>query len=178
MGHAINIHDSDGQSRLPRPRVRATVLSIARYKNMQNIQNILLFDDDPIFLKIAKRFADKRRLPMTPVETFEEFKEQWSRSRPDLVILDYDLNFGLLGPHIARLLGSTPVILISRKTRKIEEGGHWSANIRSFFHKKYGIPRLIGEVHSILGVKPHSDILSYAKVHRLDDHRSRRERLH
>ena len=109
-----------------------TRLQRAHFANMHNIENILLFDDDPIFLKIAKRFADKRQLPMTAVESYEDFKRQWSRNKPDLVILDFDLERGLLGPQIARLLGNTPVIIISRKTRKMDEGAHWSDNIRSF----------------------------------------------
>lgn len=153
-----------------------TAMQKARFANIPSIENVLLFDDDPIFLKIAKRFADKRHLPMTAVESFEDFKQQWSRSKPDLVILDFDLELGLLGPQIARLLGDTPVILISRKARHMDEGAHWSDNIQSFFHKKYGLPRLIGEVHAVLGVKAHRDILGYSNVYRLDDYRSKKRR--
>ncbi len=172
------IEDMEYTMRTPRTKAYRyrTPLQRARYSNMINIENVLLFDDDPIFLKIAKRFADKRHLPMTAVESYEEFKKHWSRHKPDLVILDYDLELGLLGPQIARLLGDTPVILISRKTRKIDEGAHWSDNIRSFLHKKYGLPRLIGEIHTVLGVKAQRYLFSLSNVYRLDDYRAKKRR--
>ncbi|RYZ60540.1 MAG: response regulator [Proteobacteria bacterium] len=158
------------------PRESVSPLKRATYRNIRQIHNILMFDDDPIFSKIAKRFADKKHLPLTSVETFEEFKRQWSHSTPDLVILDYDLEFDLLGPQIARLLGDTPVILISRKTRKESDDGHWSDNIRTFVHKKYGIPRLINEVHSVLGVRQEREFLKTSNLYSLDEYRARRRR--
>jgi DNA-binding response OmpR family regulator len=159
------------------PRESLTPLQRAKYRNIRQITNVLMFDDDPIFSKIAKRFADKKHLPLTSVETFEQFKLHWSQTTPDLVILDYDLDFDLLGPQIARLLGNTPVILISRKTRKESDDGHWSDNIRTFVHKKYGLPRLINEVHSVLGIKQERALLEPSNLYSLDEYRSRKRRV-
>jgi DNA-binding response OmpR family regulator len=169
-------HYKRPQKRIFIPEESMSALKRATYRNIRRINSVLMFDDDPIFSKIAKRFADKRQLPLTSVETFEQFKLQWSRSTPDLVILDYDLDFDLHGPQIARLLGDTPVILISRKTRKESEDGHWSENIRRFVHKKYGIPRLINEVHSVLGVKQDRELLKPSNLYSLDEYRSRKRR--
>lgn len=103
----------------------------------------LLLDDDPTYGKIVARFAEKRQIGLTICGSFDELKQKWHESHPQVAIIDYDLSDFVTGVDIARLLGDLPVILVSRKARWVPGRDSWSRNIKNFVHKKYGVPRLL-----------------------------------
>jgi DNA-binding NtrC family response regulator len=104
---------------------------------------IMLMDDDPTYRKIVERFCEKRNISLIMCKNFKELKEKWVSDRPTFVIIDFDLDENLTGPDVAKLMGWTPVMLISRKISWIPPQYAWSKNIVEFFHKKYGVSKMI-----------------------------------
>jgi DNA-binding response OmpR family regulator len=106
-------------------------------------KKILLLDDDPTYCKLVERFGAQRSIPVTACGDATEFLKTFQDIKPDVAIIDFHLDEGLNGLEIARRIGSTPVLLISRKASWLLEKGSWGSNIKSFVHKKYGVPKLL-----------------------------------
>ena len=106
-------------------------------------RKILLLDDDPTYCKLVERYGARSRVPVTTCGDVSEFLKVFKELKPDVAIIDFHLDEGLNGLDIARHLGSTPVLLVSRKASWLLEKGSWGSNIKSFVHKKYGVPKLL-----------------------------------
>lgn len=111
---------------------------------------VLLLDDDPTYRGIVGRFAERKNIALTVCKDFAELKHKWTTAQPDVAIIDFYLDEDLYGPDIARLLGATPVVLVSRSTAWLSEGSAWRGqNIQTFFHKRFGVPKLLDTVLAI-----------------------------
>ena len=104
---------------------------------------ILVLDDDPIFRRIVDRFASRNHLNVVTCKDLAELKAIWRRTPPELAVIDFNLGEEINGTDIARLLGNTPVLLVSRNSARIPPKSTWSANILEYLDKNAGIPTLL-----------------------------------
>ena len=104
---------------------------------------ILLLDDDPIYRRKVARFAERRAMVVTLCKDVRDLRQSWFLCAPDVAIIDYSLDEDLLGVDVARLLGATPVLLISRSSVWLQNVSVNGGNIKQVFDKKYGVPRLL-----------------------------------
>ena len=118
-------------------------------------KNILLFDDDIIFCQMIKKYAKRKGLSLRVCHNIDEFKKQWDKKTPQLLIVDYELDEHLKGTSIVEATGEVPVLLISRKSQWMNNEEGFDPSIHNFFHKKYGAEKLIEK--AIMITKKHSD---------------------
>ena len=103
----------------------------------------IVLEDDPTYLRILERFAEKRNIQITSCQTFGEFKKKWKSSSPDVALIDFNLGGDLNGSEVARLLGKTPVVLMSRSRPIVQRNKSWSDNIKVFLDKSVGVSELL-----------------------------------
>ncbi|MDA9951410.1 response regulator [Oligoflexaceae bacterium] len=106
---------------------------------MKEQPRILLYDDDPIFCDIMAATAKKKNIHLTICRNLNELLRKWE-SKPDLVLLDCNLDEDLKGQDVARLIEKTPVILISesKPSASVKD-----ANVKGFIEKVIGPSKLL-----------------------------------
>lgn len=107
--------------------------------------NLLVIDDDPLFLKTLRRAASKEQIAITECGSLEEIDAVALPETFDVAVIDYYLDGirrELRGPKLAERLGSTPTVLVSRRGECISEQDPWPGNVRYCLNKEKG-PRTI-----------------------------------
>ncbi len=108
--------------------------------------HLLVVDDDPLFLRMVHRAADREHIAVTECGSLGEVEAVAMPGVFDVAIVDYYLDgisSNLKGPGIADRLGSTPTILVSQRQESICEGDPWPDNVRFYLNKEVGTQTLI-----------------------------------
>ena len=111
--------------------------------HFQPYLTVLILDDDPVFRKIADRHARKSNIRTILCTSFDDLEFQMSIIKPDVAILDYQIDIETTSVDHAYLLGNVPVLLTSRRSNWIPE--QLPRNFRTFVPKKYGAEKIVRE---------------------------------
>jgi DNA-binding response OmpR family regulator len=103
--------------------------------------HLLLIDDDPMFLKMIKRAADRERIAVTECSSIGEVEAVALSGVFDAAVVDYYLDAmkpDLKGTALAGLLGKTPTILVSQHEGCMFESDPWPQNVQYYLNKNKG----------------------------------------
>ena len=103
--------------------------------------HLLVIDDDPLFRKVIAVIGETRGIAVTACGTLQEIEAVALPDVFDTAIIDYYLD-GIRrdykGIMIARRLGQTPIILVSRRGQCLIDNQVWPATVREFIDKSKG----------------------------------------
>ncbi|WP_176736883.1 response regulator [Oligoflexus tunisiensis] len=101
---------------------------------------IVLFDDDPFFVRMMEQYARRNYLSLTGVWRMDDIP-RIARQDFDLAIIDYDLG-DLSGIEVAEFLeevfDTMPFIMISHSQRWPDKNQPWPRSVRNFVLKENG----------------------------------------
>jgi CheY-like chemotaxis protein len=103
--------------------------------------NLLVIDDDPLFLRMVRRAATSEQIAVTECNSLDEVDAVAIPGVYDVAIVDYYLDGmrnQLRGPGLAKRLGSTPTILVSQREESVSECDPWPENVRFYLNKGCG----------------------------------------
>jgi hypothetical protein len=103
--------------------------------------NVLVIDDDPLFLQKVRRAASRGQIAVTECSSLDEVDAVALAGVFDVAIVDYYLDGmrrELRGPTLAKRLGPTPTILVSQNDHCVSESDPWPGNVRFFINKCEG----------------------------------------
>jgi CheY-like chemotaxis protein len=107
---------------------------------------MVLFDDDPFFVRMMEQYARKHFLDLTGVWRMDDIPTV-ARQDFDLAIIDFDLG-DLSGLEVAEFLeevfDTLPSILISHTQRRPDRKHPWPQSVRTFVLKDNGPAVILG----------------------------------
>jgi len=123
-----------------RSHTKATTTKKEKTSQMPRL-NLLVIDDDPIFLKTLRRAASQEQIAITECGSLQEIDAVALPGIFDVAVVDYYLDgirHDLRGPTLAQRLGSTPTVLVSQKEECVSERDPWPRNVRTYLNKGKG----------------------------------------
>ena len=112
--------------------------------------HVLVIDDDPIYGRYIKKFAEKRGLPLTFIEPVLEVETLPFDHGFDVIVLDYELGL-YKGTQLAPLFCEAPVLIVS-STNNIERVKKEIGPITPFLAKEEGPNELLKVIAHLGGM--------------------------
>lgn len=136
---------TDMSAEISREKLRAMKLLQAEGCCLPKPTSIVVLDDDPTFIKTLVKFSRRRNVDICTCETFGELVQKLKTDRPDVLIVDYNLEENLKGTDVAHLTNNIPILLVSGKSQWTVHHQKLHSSIKDFLHKKYGATKVIDE---------------------------------
>ena len=102
-------------------------------------KRVLLFDDDPTFLKILERQAQSMNVETIVCKTLDDFCLEVEYGSFDVALVDFHLEH-LQGDVLARAIKHRPVVLMSMDRTIIRNRASWPKDVVAFV-SKFASPR-------------------------------------
>jgi DNA-binding response OmpR family regulator len=116
-------------------------------------RRLVLIDDDTTFCKIIAGFAESRGIMLDWYRSLQEMGSVGRLSDYSAAIVDFDLgpmNGVEIAEYLPAFFGKMPMLLISGKERKAEDGKKWPTSIQKFVHKDQGPDAILDEASRLL----------------------------
>jgi DNA-binding response OmpR family regulator len=126
------------------------------------VPRLLVFDDNPLFVKLVEKTAEKRGIPIITCTRMEEFALAALNEEFDIAIIDYNLD-EFNGPTVAEVLEGQPALMISETDRGL--GLKWPECFRDFINKSHGIDYILNAALTIAARNsdPDSEAVDFQK---------------
>ena len=114
-------------------------------KNLPKL-NLLVIDDDPLFLRKLRRADTEEHIAVTECASLGEIEAVAHPGVFDVAVVDYYLDRiseNLKEPMLSKRLGFTPTILVSQREECVTESEPWPQNIRYYLNKGTGLHAVI-----------------------------------
>lgn len=120
---------------------------------MDKKKKIVLIDDDEIYTKIFHSFVSTREIDCDCYTALGDMGSIGRFRDYDAAVIDFDLG-SMTGIEIAEYIpiffGRMPVIIISGKNRRPENGVFWPSSVRKFIHKDQGFDVIVRGVEELI----------------------------
>lgn len=109
---------------------------------------ILVLEPDHIYRDTLCRFARRRGALAIGCGTFQQLKNSWIETQPDIVIISFIVDEKTKAPEIIRLLGNIPVLITRHPKTDMQLNFTWPIHLKKIIDRTEGASAIIADALS------------------------------